>query len=95
MGKTATDECEIFFPSIGKILLTAINKSIHPTSSEDVYGIGGNDCDNRIQKPLLTVAQGILGCVESQQIMKSHAKASIIFQQGRKRMRQLCCSRDN
>ena len=82
MGKTATDKSELFFPSIGRILLTAVNKSIQPTSSEDAYGTRGSGCSNCIQTPLLEPAQGILVPVEIWQIMKSHAKASISFQQG-------------
>lgn len=82
MGKTATGKSELFFPSTGKILLTAVNKSIHSASSEDAYGTRGSGCDNCIQTPLLEPAQGILVPVEIRQIMKSHAKASISFQQG-------------
>lgn len=41
--------------------------------------LGGNDCDNCIQTPLLEPVQGILLPVEIQQIVKSHGKASIFF----------------
>lgn len=82
MGETATGKSELFFPSTGRILLTAVNKSMHPASSEDAYGKRESGCDNCIQTPLLEPAQGILVPVEIQQIMKSHAKVSISFQQG-------------
>lgn len=92
MGKTAIDESELFFPLIGRILLTVINKSIQPHLLRMPMIRGGNDYANCIQTPLLKPAQGIVVPVEIQQIMKSHAKASIIFQQGGKRIRQLTCS---